>query len=116
MPLAWALIVVAAARPQWVEPPIERIESGRDLLLAVDLSQSMEEKDFPDPTGKRIERIAAVKRVLDDFVARRKGDRIGLVVFGSGAYRRIDVHARSRSGARAAIGFRIPVAQVSRSG
>ena len=86
LPLAWALVVVAAAGPQWVDPPIERIESGRDLLLAVDLSQSMEEKDFPDPAGKRIERMAAVKQVLDDFVARRKGDRIGLVVFGSGAF------------------------------
>jgi Ca-activated chloride channel family protein len=86
MPLAWALAVLAAAGPQWVEPPIERIESGRDLLLAVDLSQSMEEKDFPDPEGQRIGRLTAVKRVLDAFVARRKGDRIGLVVFGSGAY------------------------------
>ena len=86
LPLAWALVVLAAAGPQWVDPPIERIESGRDLLLAVDLSQSMEERDFPDPAGKRIERMAAVKQVLGDFVARRKGDRIGLVVFGSGAF------------------------------
>ena len=86
LPIAWVLAVLAAAAPQWVDPPIERIESGRDLLLAVDVSQSMEEKDFPDAAGKRIERLAAVKRVLDDFIARRKGDRIGLVVFGSGAY------------------------------
>ena len=86
MPLAWALTVLAAAGPQWVDPPIERIESGRDLLLAVDLSQSMETKDFPDPAGRRIERLAAVRRVLAEFVGRRKGDRIGLVVFGSGAY------------------------------
>lgn len=86
MPIAWTLAVLAAAGPQWVEPPIERIQSGRDLLLAVDLSQSMEEKDFPDHAGRRIERLAAVRQVLDEFVARRKGDRIGLVVFGSGAY------------------------------
>jgi Ca-activated chloride channel homolog len=86
MPLAWLLVVLAASGPQWVDPPIERIESGRDLLLAVDLSQSMEDKDFPDPAGKRIERVAAVKQVLGDFVTRRKGDRIGLVVFGSGAF------------------------------
>jgi Ca-activated chloride channel homolog len=86
LPIAWILAVLAAAGPQWVDPPIERIESGRDLLLAVDVSQSMEEKDFPDAAGKRIERLAAVKRVLDDFIAKRKGDRIGLVVFGSGAY------------------------------
>jgi Ca-activated chloride channel family protein len=117
LPLAWALVVLAATGPQWVDPPIERIESGRDLLLAVDLSQSMEEKDFPDSSGKRIERMAAVKQVLGDFVARRKGDRIGLVVFGSGAFvestftldhalvrAQIDVARPGLAGPRTAIG------------
>jgi Ca-activated chloride channel homolog len=84
--LVWALAVFALARPQWVEPPVERIESGRDLLLALDLSQSMEEKDFPDASGRRSERLAAAKQVLGDFIGQRRGDRLGLVVFGSGAY------------------------------
>jgi len=86
MAIVWLLVVLAVARPQWVEPPIERIESGRDLLLALDLSQSMEEKDFPDQGGRRSERLAAAKQVLGEFVARRRGDRLGLVVFGNAAY------------------------------
>ncbi len=85
-PIAWLLIVVAAARPQFVEPPIEKIESVRDLMLAVDLSGSMETTDMFDPEGRRIDRLAAVKLVLDDFIARREGDRIGIVVFGNQAF------------------------------
>ncbi|MCZ6681357.1 MAG: VWA domain-containing protein [Candidatus Poribacteria bacterium] len=85
-PLCWVLIVTAMARPQWVEDPIEKIRSARDLLLAVDISQSMQTKDFVDPQGQHITRLDAVKQVLDDFISRRKGDRIGLVVFGGAAY------------------------------
>jgi len=85
-PIAWLLIVAALACPQWIEDPIERIESARDLMLAVDLSQSMEVRDFVDPEGNRIDRLEAVKLVLDDFITRREGDRIGLIVFGGAAY------------------------------
>jgi Ca-activated chloride channel family protein len=85
-PLVWGLIVIALARPQFVEPPIERVESARDLLLAVDLSGSMEARDFTDEDGNRIDRLEAVKLVLDDFIARRQGDRIGLIVFGDSAH------------------------------
>jgi Ca-activated chloride channel family protein len=86
LPLAWLLIVTALARPQWLEDPITRIEAGRDLLLAVDLSGSMETRDFRDESGGRIERLEAVKLVLDDFVSRRQGDRLGLILFGTAAY------------------------------
>jgi Ca-activated chloride channel family protein len=85
-PLIWVLIVTAAARPQIVEPPIERIESTRDLLLVVDLSGSMGERDMRDAAGEKIDRLEAVKLVLDDFIARREGDRIGLVIFGNQAF------------------------------
>jgi len=85
-PLAWVLVVLALARPEWVEPPLRKTETARDLLLAVDLSQSMETKDFRGPDGGRLDRLAAVKLVLDDFIARREGDRLGLVVFGDAAY------------------------------
>ncbi|MEE8525523.1 MAG: VWA domain-containing protein [Thermoanaerobaculia bacterium] len=84
--LAWALIVTALARPQLVEPPIEKIESARDLMLAVDLSGSMDTPDMLDPEGHRIQRLDAVKLVLDDFIARREGDRLGVVVFGNQAF------------------------------
>jgi Ca-activated chloride channel family protein len=85
-PLAWVLIVTALARPQYVEPPIEQIEPARDLMLAVDLSGSMDTPDLFDVDGNRIQRLEAVKGVLDDFIARRKGDRLGIVVFGNQAF------------------------------
>jgi len=85
-PLCWALIVLSLARPVFIEPPIQRIQPARDLMLALDISQSMETPDFIAPDGKRITRIAAVKSVVDGFIQRRTGDRIGLIVFGAAAY------------------------------
>jgi len=85
-PVVWLLLVAALARPQWVEPPIEKIESARDLLLAIDVSQSMEARDFRAPDGRTVDRLEAARLVLDDFITRREGDRLGLIVFGGGAY------------------------------
>lgn len=86
-PLCWLLLVAALAAPQWVGKPIEQVQSARDLLLAIDLSQSMETRDFIDPAnGNTTDRLSAVKTVVDDFIARRSDDRIGLIVFGSGAF------------------------------
>lgn len=85
-PICWCLIVVAVARPQFVEPPIQKIQPGRDLMLALDSSQSMETPDFRTPDGKRIRRVDAVKQVVSEFIRRRKNDRIGLIVFGQSAY------------------------------
>lgn len=85
-PLCWALLVTALAKPVWVDPPIERIEAARDLLLAIDLSQSMEAKDFVDAQGRRLNRLQAVKQVVRGFIDRRKDDRLGLIVFGATAF------------------------------
>jgi Ca-activated chloride channel family protein len=85
-PLVWVLIVLAVSRPVWVEDPIEKVQAARDLMLAVDLSQSMEARDFRDPAGNRLDRLEAVKLVLDDFITRRESDRIGLIVFGGQAF------------------------------
>ncbi|MDI2595550.1 VWA domain-containing protein [Pseudomonas sp. 681] len=84
--LVWALLVVAAARPVFVEKPIERQQPVRDLMLAIDLSQSMETTDFTDANGQKINRLDAVKQVVHGFIDKRKDDRLGLIVFGSGAY------------------------------
>jgi Ca-activated chloride channel homolog len=87
MPFLWVLLTIAAARPVFVEPPVTRELPARDLLLAIDLSQSMSERDFIDTaTGERMDRLSAVKRVVADFVAKRKGDRVGVIVFGDAAY------------------------------
>lgn len=85
-PLVWVLLVLAATRPQWVDDPITQIESARDLMLAVDLSGSMETRDFTDPEGNQVDRLTAVKLVLEDFVTRRETDRLGLVLFGNAAF------------------------------
>jgi Ca-activated chloride channel family protein len=84
--LVWILIVTALARPQWLEEPITRTEPARDLLIAVDLSGSMETEDFTDVDGRQVDRLTAVKAVLRDFLARREDDRIALIVFGSAAF------------------------------
>ncbi len=82
----WLLTILALARPQWLEPPISRTVPTRDLLLAIDLSGSMETKDFTNAAGQKVDRLTAVKGVLDDFLARRQGDRVALIFFGSAAF------------------------------
>jgi Ca-activated chloride channel family protein len=84
--LTWLLVVGAAARPQWLEEPIIKQLPMRDLLVAVDLSGSMEARDFTDSSGNAVDRLTAVKQVLDAFFARRDGDRVGLILFGSAAF------------------------------
>jgi len=81
----WLLCVLAAARPQYVGEPVALPTTGRDLLLAVDLSGSMEEQDF-QLNGQWVDRLTALKAVADDFIARRVGDRVGLILFGREAY------------------------------
>lgn len=83
--LMWVALVGAAARPQWVGDLIEIPKTGRDLMLAVDLSGSMQLKDF-EVNGKMVDRLTALKIVAGDFIERRIGDRIGLILFGSNAY------------------------------
>jgi len=84
--LAWLCLVVAAARPQWLGRPIELPVSGRDILLAVDLSGSMNTRDFVLGKREPIDRLTATKAVAGEFITRRVGDRIGLILFGQQAY------------------------------
>lgn len=84
--LVWSLLVLACARPVLVEKPIERQQPVRDLMLAIDISQSMETTDYTNADGQRVDRLSAVKDVVQDFIARRQDDRIGLIVFGTGAF------------------------------
>jgi len=81
----WALGVVAAMRPVWLGDPVALPQTGRDLMLAVDLSESMKQADF-ELGGKLVDRLSASKVVAREFIADRIGDRIGLVVFADQAY------------------------------
>lgn len=84
--VCWSLIVLTLARPQRAEPPIQKIQPARDVMLALDISQSMETPDFYSPDGRRVRRVDAVKQVVTSFITRRKNDRIGLIVFGQSAF------------------------------
>jgi Ca-activated chloride channel family protein len=80
--LCWLLLLIGLVRPQYIEEPLTKTIATRDLLLAVDLSTSMDTKDFKSESGEVLDRLAAVKEVLDEFLEKREGDRVGLIVFG----------------------------------
>lgn len=82
---AWCLLVFALCRPQWAGKPIPVKNEGRDILLVVDISNSMSEEDF-EYQKKMYSRLAAVKSVVSSFIDKRTADRIGLVLFGTRAY------------------------------
>lgn len=81
----WSLLVAAACGPHWIGDEVALPSSGRDLMLAVDLSGSMK---IPDMVigNERVQRIVAIKTVVEDFIKHRQGDRLGLIVFGTHAY------------------------------
>lgn len=83
--LIWLLLLLAAARPEWVGEPLPVPSSGRDLMLAVDVSGSM---DYPDMhwQGEEVSRLELVKGLLGEFIDGRRGDRLGLILFGTQAY------------------------------
>lgn len=83
--LAWLLLVLAATRPQWLNEHVDIPISGRDLMLAVDLSGSMRNVDFM-LDGLLANRLQAVKKVAGEFIEKRKGDRLGLILFGRQPY------------------------------
>lgn len=86
VPTTWILIVIALAKPLWIGEPIEQTKSARDLMVAVDLSGSMETPDFKLANGQEISRLDAVKQVLAEFARQRENDRLGLIVFGDSPY------------------------------
>jgi len=82
--LAWICLLIAAARPQWTGDAIELPVSGRDLMLAIDISKSMDHA-IRHERGS-VSRITATKAVASAFIEKRVGDRIGLILFGDQAY------------------------------
>jgi Ca-activated chloride channel family protein len=106
--LIWLLLLVAAARPMWIGEPIELPNSGRDLMMAVDISGSMRIEDMQ--VGKSlVPRVDAVRQVGAQFISQRTGDRLGLILFGTKAYVQsplsFDVATVKRFLSEAQIGF-----------
>jgi Ca-activated chloride channel family protein len=83
--VSWILLVLAASKPERIGDELDVPVSGRNLMLAVDLSGSMDAKDF-ELGSRRVDRLTATKAVAGDFINRREGDRIGLILFGERAY------------------------------
>lgn len=81
----WLLLIIALSNPQWLGKPTAMPRQGRDLMLAVDLSGSMQTPDMK-LNGKSASRLHIVKHVAKEFINARQGDRLGLIVFGTQAY------------------------------
>ncbi|NAW64150.1 vWA domain-containing protein [Photobacterium halotolerans] len=84
--LCWVCLLGALARPVWFGDPVQIQPEHRDMLLAVDLSGSMSIEDMVDSQGNTVDRLTAVKQVVTDFIGKRQGDRLGLVLFANHAY------------------------------
>lgn len=109
---SWLALVIAAARPTWVGEPLVIPTNARDLLLAVDISGSMEENEDMELNGEMVSRLVAVKKVVSDFIQRRKGDRVGLILFGTLPYLQtpltFDLHTLNQLLLEAQAGFAGP--------
>lgn len=83
--MIWLLLLVASSRPTYVGQPVPLPSAARDLMLAVDISGSMEETDM-SINGRPVRRVDAVKAVVGEFARRRQSDRLGLILFADNAY------------------------------
>ena len=83
--LIWLCLLLAAARPTWLGEPVQVAGTGRDFMMAIDLSGSMAVDDLK-LNGVAVDRLTAAKGILKEFIERRRGDRLGLILFGSNAY------------------------------
>ncbi|MCO4322003.1 VWA domain-containing protein [Aliidiomarina quisquiliarum] len=83
--LIWLCVVLAAAQPRWVGEPIAQQKEAREILIALDLSGSMRQEDMV-MNGQRVTRLYAAHHILGDFIRRRQGDRIGLIIYADTAH------------------------------
>ncbi len=83
--LCWSLLVLALSQPQWLGDAVDIPTEGREMMIAVDLSGSMQIEDM-SLHGSTVNRLDMLKVVLGDFIERRVGDRLGLILFGDDAY------------------------------
>lgn len=120
--LAWVLLVCAAARPQQLGAVEKPPRSGRAMMLAIDISGSMQNRDM-QLGGRQVSRFTATRAIVGDFIKRRQGDELGLILFGSHAYlitpltwdlttvlKQLDSSAVGLAGRETAIGDAIAVA------
>lgn len=85
MIILWLLLVTAAAQPQWLGEAVNVPTESREMMIAVDLSGSMQVEDM-SLNGSTVNRLDMLKELLGEFIERRIGDRLGLILFGDDAY------------------------------
>jgi Ca-activated chloride channel family protein len=83
--LIWLLVVLASTQPQWLGEAVNVPTEGREMMIAVDLSGSMQVEDM-SLNGRSVNRLDMLKVLLGEFIERRSGDRLGLILFGDDAY------------------------------
>lgn len=83
--VSWTLLIVALMQPEHVDQFRQVKNKGYDLMLAIDISASMQALDF-STSDKAISRLDVTKEVVDNFIKGRQGDRLGLILFGQHAY------------------------------
>lgn len=84
--IGWVALTTALAGPEWVGEPIEQKKSAREIMVALDLSNSMSEEDFVNKSGNKVNRLVASKQVLTEFASQREHDRLGLILFADEPY------------------------------
>ncbi|MCC5855943.1 MAG: VWA domain-containing protein [Idiomarina sp.] len=99
--LLWSLVVLATMQPRWVGEPIPLQEEAREMMIALDLSMSMTMEDMT-LNGEIVSRLKAAHKILADFIRRRHGDRIGLIVYADSAHVYVPVTSDLESVARLA--------------
>jgi len=83
--IIWSLVVLACTQPQWLGEAVNVPTEGREMMIAVDLSGSMQVEDM-NLNGRTVNRLDMLKVLLGEFIERRNGDRLGLILFGDDAY------------------------------
>ncbi len=83
--IIWLLVVFASTQPQWLGEAVNVPTEGREMMIAVDLSGSMQVEDMT-LNGRSVNRLDMLKVLLGEFIERRNGDRLGLILFGDDAY------------------------------
>lgn len=83
--IGWCLLILTMTRPQWLDAPVIQTSPSRDLLLAIDVSDSMNIKDM-SLNGQSVERLNMVKSYLQSFIKQRQGDRVSVILFADHAY------------------------------
>lgn len=108
--LAWLLLVLCAAQPVLLGHKVVEKKSARDLMVALDMSKSMNKQDFPVGVDETSTRWQALQQLMVKFASGREGDRLGLIAFGTGAYLQVPFTDQSETWTQVVDGLETEIA------